>query len=151
MARGRPALPREPTKFLNSKKRIIYLTSTGKYVANTGKGKTVYDPKARFVKSPGGSIRTASRSISVPSASRRARRRNANISRGPRSGPSRMAMMRMFSTPKRRGRPPKRAMTPASSLAMLFKTPKMRKVRKNKGMKRGPRAGRASSLAMLFR
>lgn len=45
------------TKFLNSKRRVIGMTANGKYAAHSTKGKLVYNPKAHFVKSPGGTIR----------------------------------------------------------------------------------------------
>ena len=71
MPRGRPAVPKAPTKFLNSKRRVIYMTADGKYVAKSAKGATVYNPKARFVKSPGGTERSiANSSARVPTAIR---------------------------------------------------------------------------------
>ena len=57
MPAGRPAIPKAATKFLNSKRRVIYMTANGKYIAKAAKG-TVYNPKARFVKSPGGTERS---------------------------------------------------------------------------------------------
>ena len=47
MPRGRPAAPKSATKFLNSKRRVIYMTANGKYIAKSDKGATVYAPKAR--------------------------------------------------------------------------------------------------------
>ena len=40
MARGRTAVPKAPTKFLNSKRRVIYMTAEGKYLAKSAKGAT---------------------------------------------------------------------------------------------------------------
>lgn len=57
MPRGRPALHASPTGFLNAKRRVIYQTATGKYYAKAEGGKPVYNPKAKFHKSPGGTER----------------------------------------------------------------------------------------------
>jgi len=57
MTRGRPALHASPTGFLNAKRRVIYHTSSGKYYAKAAGGKPVYNPKAKFHKSPGGTER----------------------------------------------------------------------------------------------
>ena len=46
-----------PTGFLNSKRRVIRKTATGKYVARTAAGGLAYNPKAKFHKSPGGTER----------------------------------------------------------------------------------------------
>ena len=45
MARGRPSIPHNPTKFMNSKKRVIFMTAEGKYVAKSEDGKKVYGPR----------------------------------------------------------------------------------------------------------
>ena len=46
-----------PTGFLNTKRRVIYHTSSGKYYAKAAGGKAVYNPKAKYHKSPGGTER----------------------------------------------------------------------------------------------
>ena len=123
MPAGRPAIPKSATKFLNSKRRVIFMTSNGKYVAKSAKGQTVYNPKARFVKSPGGTERSLANSAArVPTAIRpkavRKVRSNKDVKRGPRKVAS-------WNLPNPMGKG-------------------MRKVRANKGAKRGPRG-----LAML--
>jgi len=71
MARGRPSIPHNPTKFMNSKKRVIFMTAEGKYVAKSEDGKKVYGPKAHYVKSPGGTVRHVKESDArVPTALR---------------------------------------------------------------------------------
>jgi hypothetical protein len=149
MARGRPAVPKAPTKFLNSKRRVIYMTAEGKYLAKSEKGATVYNPKARYVKSPGGTERVLANSHArVPTAIRpkatRKRRSDAGKKRGayhPRAGPRAGALAALFSpkAARPRGRPRKaRAVlvSPGSpyGLGRLF-----RKKRSNAGVKRGPR------------
>lgn len=47
-----------PTGFLNTKRRVILMTGQGKYVSKTSKGGVVYNPKAKFHKSPGGTERS---------------------------------------------------------------------------------------------
>ena len=143
MARGRPAVPKAPTKFMNKKHRVIMMTAEGKYIVKTDKG-TAYNPKAAYVKSPGGTVRTLSNSgARVPTAIRpkavRKVRSNRRVARPHVQG---MGLARMFRTPKPRGRPRKVRMSPAWNLP----NPGLRKVRKNKGAKRGPRG-----LALLAR
>ena len=46
MARGRPAVPKAPTKFMNKKHRVIMMTAEGKYVVKTDKG-MAYNPVTR--------------------------------------------------------------------------------------------------------
>ena len=131
MPRGRPAAPKAPTKFLNSKRRTIYMTSNGKYIAKSEKGATVYNPKARHVKSPGGTVRSLLNSgARVPTAIRpkaiRARRSNSGKARGPRAYKS--AAMGVYYKqpigPKRRGRPRKHMVSPKAGLGLgaLFKS-----------------------------
>ena len=126
MPRGRPAAPKAATKFLNSKRRVIYMTANGKYMAKSEKGSTVYNPKARHVKSPGGTVRSLMNSkANVPTAIRptmvRKPRSNSGKSRGPTTNV--YGLRGLFTSPVRRGRPPKAG------------GPKkyMRKVRSNKG------------------
>jgi hypothetical protein len=110
MARGRPAVPHHPTKFLNSKKRVIHMTAEGKYVAKSEDGKKVYAPKAHYVKSPGGSIRSIKESSArVPTALRpkmvRKVRSNKYVKRGVRAGPHAGDLARLFASPKGHGSP----------------------------------------------
>jgi hypothetical protein len=109
MPRGRPAVPKAPTKFLNSKRRVIYMTADGKYVAKSAKGATVYNPKARFVKSPGGTERSiANSSARVPTAIRpkgvRKVRSNRGKARGAYAGVKAGALPALFSPVAKRGR-----------------------------------------------
>lgn len=146
--RGRPAVPKAPTKFLNSKRRVIYMTADGKYIAKSAKGATVYGPKARFVKSPGGTERNVKNSSArVPTAIRakavRKVRSNKYKPRGVRAGVKTGNLMALFSPkPKRAvGRPRKYIVTPGRNMGIagLFGNKLVRKMRKNKGVKRGPR------------
>lgn len=145
MPRGRPAIPKSATKFLNSKRRVIYMTSEGKYLAKSNKGATVYNPKARFVKSPGGTERSVSNSNArVPTAIRpkavRKVRKNRGVAR-PKAG----QVYRTAIGPRRPvGRPRKARATPMGNmgLAGLFGGKPVRKQRANKGVKRGARVGK---------
>jgi hypothetical protein len=142
MPRGRTAIPKAATKFLNSKRRVIYMTSEGKYLAKSAKGATVYNPKARFVKSPGGTERSVSNSNArVPTAIRpkavRKVRKNSGVAR-PKAG----QVYRKAIGPKRPvGRPRKMRASPMGNmgLAGLFGGKPVRKMRANKGVKRGAR------------
>ena len=145
MPRGRPAVPKAPTKFLNSKRRVIYMTSEGKYLAKSEKGATVYNPKAKFVKSPGGTQRAVSNSNArIPTAIRpkavRKVRKNRGVAR-PKTG----QVYRKAIGPKRPvGRPRKMRASPMGNmgLAGLFGGKPVRKMRANKGVKRGARVGK---------
>jgi hypothetical protein len=165
MARGRPAVPHHPTKFLNSKKRVIHMTAEGKYVAKSEDGKKVYAPKAHYVKSPGGTVRTLVNSKArVPTAIRpkmvRKVRSNRHVKRGTRAGVHAGNLARLYASPKasmspiglagmkimkRRGRPVRASMvvarvSPGSPMGLAgMKIMMARKMRRNKGMKRGPR------------
>jgi len=123
-----------PTKFLNSKRRVIYRTAEGKYFAKSEKGAMVYKPKARFVKSPGGTERVVSNSKAfVPTAIRpkavRKVRANSGKARGARAGVKAGALMALFSPkPKRAvGRPRKHMVSPMAAYGLpgLFKSPGM--------------------------
>jgi hypothetical protein len=90
------------------------MTANGKYLAKSNKGSTVYNPKARHVKSPGGTVRSLmSSGARVPTAIRpkmtRARRSNSGKARGVRAGVHAGNLARLFSpvAPKKRGRPAK--------------------------------------------
>ena len=138
MPRGRPAAPKAPTKFLNSKRRVIFMTSNGKYIAKSNKGSTVYNPKARHVKSPGGTVRSLmSSGARVPTAIRpkmtRKLRSNSGKSRGPTANV--YGLRGLFRTPVRRGRPPK-----AGGPKKYVRKEGLRKVRSNKGVSRKQKA-----------
>lgn len=142
MPRGRPAVPKAPTKFLNSKRRVIYMTAEGKYLAKSAKGATVYNPKARFVKSPGGTERTVANSNArIPTAIRPKAVRKVRSNKGAaRLKPGQM--YRKAIGPKRPvGRPRKARASPLGNmgLAALFGGKPVRKMRANKGVKRGAR------------
>ena len=142
MARGRPAVPKAPTKFMNKKHRVIMMTAEGKYLVKTDKG-SAYNPKAAYVKSPGGTVRSlANSSARVPTAIRpKAVRKVRSNSGGMRRKPGQV--YRRAIGPRRPvGRPRKVMASPMWNLP----NPYMRKVRKNKGVKRGPRG-----LALLAR
>jgi hypothetical protein len=120
---------------MNKKHRVIMMTAEGKYVVKTDKG-MAYNPKAAYVKSPGGSVRTLANSDArVPTAIRpkmvRKRRTNAGKARGAYAGVKAGALPMLFATPKK-------MMSPMWNLPNPLGKG-LRKVRKNKGMKRGPR------------
>ena len=142
MARGRPAVPKAPTKFMNKKHRVIMMTADGKYVVKTDKGHA-YNPKAAYVKSPGGTVRTLSNSAArVPTAIRpkavRKVRANRGVNRGAYAGVKAGALMALFSPkPKRAvGRPRKHMVSPGANmgLAALFGGKPVRKQRARKMM-----------------
>lgn len=122
--RGRPAVPKAPTKFMNKKRRVIMMTSEGKYVVKTDKG-MAYNPKAAFVKSPGGTVRTLTNSgARVPTAIRpkavRKPRSNRGKARGAYAGVKAGALMALFSPkPKRApGRPRKYLVSPGPKMGL---------------------------------
>jgi len=108
------------------------MTADGKYVVKTDKGHA-YNPKAAYVKSPGGTVRTLTNSgARVPTAIRpkatRKVRRNKGAKRGVRAGVKAGDLARLFASPaasmspiglagmkimKRRGRPARAAMVVA--------------------------------------
>lgn len=148
MPRGRPAVPKAPTKFLNSKRRVIYMTAEGKYLAKSEKGATVYNPKAKYVKSPGGTERVLTNSQArVPTAIRpkmqRKVRANKGKARGAYAGVKAGALAALYSPKAKRavGRPRKHLVSPGANmgLAALFGGKAVRKARANKGVKRGAR------------
>jgi len=104
MARGRPAAPKAPTKFMNKKHRVIMMTADGKYVVKTDKG-MAYNPKAAYVKSPGGTVRTLQNSgARVPTAIRpkatRKVRKDKYKKRGVRAGVHAGNLARLYASPK---------------------------------------------------
>ena len=140
MARGRPAVPTAPTKFMNKKHRVIMMTAEGKSIVKTDKG-MAYNPKAAYVKSPGGTVRTLTNSgARVPTAIRpkavRKMRANRGKARGAYAGVKAGALMAMFSPkPKRAvGRPRKHRVSPGGNMgiAALFGGKPVRKQRPRK-------------------
>jgi hypothetical protein len=146
---------------MNVKRRVIYKTASGKYIVKTVKG-VKYAPKAKYYKNPQGStvnVKYAHGNVDIPSPIRpkmvRKVRKNAGDARGkyaprvkgvrvlPMKRAAYMAQMYEGYAPKRPvGRPRKVMGSPMWNLP----NPYMRKMRKNAGMKRGPRG-----LAMLAR
>jgi hypothetical protein len=140
---------------------VIYKTASGKYIVKTVKG-VKYAPKAKYYKNPQGStvnVKYAHGNVDIPSPIRpkmvRKVRKNAGDARGkyaprvkgvrvlPMKRAAYMAQMYEGYAPKRPvGRPRKVMGSPMWNLP----NPYMRKMRKNAGMKRGPRG-----LAMLAR
>ena len=112
------------TNFLNSKMRRIFVSAAGKYFAKSDNGKRTYKPKAAFRKvGANGSMNKLKKSNVVPTPIR----------------PSAIAgrKTRMNKGGVR--------MTEAKAFQMVFPgTPvrKVRKVRSNKGVARGPREGK---------
>lgn len=156
MPRGRPTVAKSPTKFLNTKRRVIYRTAAGKYVATAASGAAVYNPKAKYVKSPGGTERAVKylKNMTIPSPIRpkmvRQVRKNYGDRRGkyaPRVKGVRVLPVKrkayiaeMFEgyKPKRAaGRPRKHLVSPGANmgLAALFGGKPVRKMRANKGMR----------------
>ena len=111
------------TNFLNSKMRRIFVSAAGKYFAKTDDGKRVYRPKAAFRKvGAEGSMNKLTKSNVVPNAIRPA----------------------MIAGRKTRKNAGGMRMTEAKAFQMVFPgsaVKKVRKVRKNKGVARGPREG----------
>ena len=153
MPRGRPASAKSPTRYLNSKRRVIYhISGTNKFVAKSEKGAAVYNPKVAYVKSPGGTERKLANTKARPprairpKATRRVRV-NYGVKRGAYAGPhvgNLPALFASMSPVKRRvGRPRK-------MVAWNLPNPMgagMRRVRKNKDVKRGPRGAPKKLLA----
>lgn len=134
MARGRPSVPKAPTKFMNKKHRVIMMTAEGKYVVKTDKG-MAYNPKAAYVKSPGGSVRTLANSgARVPTAIRPKAARKVRAYAGVNAG----ALMALFSPKAKRGvgRPRKHLVSPGPNMgiAALFGGKPVRKPRARKMM-----------------
>lgn len=95
----RAAAPRVATNFFDSKKRVIYVSATGKYFVNGNSG-TQYNPKAAFARNSNGNpvslngrnipsaIRAAIRKANIGLASmkivgQRKTRNNKGVARGP--------------------------------------------------------------------
>jgi hypothetical protein len=143
MLRGRPAVPKSATKFLNSKRRVIYMTADGKYMAKSNKGSTVYNPKAKFVKSPGGTERSLMNSQArVPTAIRPKMMRKVRSNKGQARMKEGQVYRKAIGPKRPVGRPRKAMMaSPMGNMgiAAMFGGKPVRKMRKNAGEKRGPR------------
>jgi hypothetical protein len=145
MPRGRPAAPKSATKFLNSKRRVIYMTADGKYIAKSDKGSTVYAPKARFVKSPGGTVRNvASSTARIPTAIRPKAVRKVRSNKGGMRLKAGQVYRKAIGPRRPVGRPRKMRASPMGNmgLAALFGGKPVRKARSNAGVARGPRVGK---------
>lgn len=159
-----PASPKA-TSFMNVKHRVIMKTAQGKFIVKTAKG-VKYAPKAKYYRNPQGStvnVKYAHANVMIPSPIRpklvRKVRKNAGDARGKYA--ARVPGVRvhhvkraayigpMFEgyAPKRPvGRPRKVRASPMWNLP----NPYLRKVRKNKGAKRGPRVGKKTLRANPF-
>jgi hypothetical protein len=167
-----PAASPQPTAFSNVKRRVIYKTAKGKYVVKTESG-LKYAPKAKYYKNPQGStvaIKYVHGNVDIPSPIRpklvRKERKNSGAARGkyaPRAKGVRVLPVKragyigqMFEgyAPKRPvGRPRKMRLVspgPNMGIAGLFGNKAVRKMRKNSGMKRGPRMMGANPFAKLM-
>lgn len=112
------------TNFLNSKMRRIFVSAAGKYFAKTNDGKRVYKPKAVYRKvGANGSLNKLKKNNTVPT-------------------PIRPAAVAGRKTRMNKGG---MRMTEAKGYQMIFPgsaVKKVRKVRSNKGVARGPREGK---------
>lgn len=169
MARSSP----KATSFMNVKRRVIYTTASGKYIVKTEAG-VKYAPKVKYYKNPAGStvnVKYAHGNVAIPSPIRpkmvRKMRKNAGAARGKyaaRAGGVRVLPVKraayigpMFEgyAPKRPvGRPRKMRLVspgPNMGIAGLFGNKPIRKLRKNSGVKRGPRGLRmlANTIAKM--
>jgi hypothetical protein len=148
---------------MNVKRRVIMKTAQGKFIVKTAKG-VKYAPKAKYYKNPQGStvnVKYAHANVMIPSPIRpkliRKMRKNSGAARGkyaarvkgvrvlPVKRAGYIAQMYEGYAPKRPvGRPRKYKVSPGGNmgLAAMFGQKAVRKVRKNKGAKRGPRVGK---------
>jgi len=135
---GRPAAPKSPTRYLNSKRRTIWhVSGTNKFVAKSEKGTLVYNPKVRYVKSPGGSERLLTNTKARPPRAIRPKgerrmRINKGMKRGAYSGVHAGNLPRLFASPKKR-----------APVKKYVRKEGLRKTRSNKGVKRGSRKQKA--------
>jgi hypothetical protein len=116
------------TNFFNAKRRVIQITSRGKYIAGT-----TYNPKAKFFRNPGGAVVSTryANLTTIPQAIRPKLARKERSNAGARRGAY---------APRVGGVTVRHVMRSAYIGAMhdgYIKPP--RKVRSNKGIKRGPR------------
>lgn len=160
-----PASSPKPTSYMNVKRRVIYKTASGKYIVKTVKG-VKYAPKAKYYKNPQGStvnVKYAHGNVEIPSPIRpkmvRKVRKNYGEPRGKYAArvpgvrvlPVKRAayLNKLYEgySPKRPvGRPRKVMGSPMWNLP----NPYLRKMRKNKGAKRGPRVGKRTLAANPF-
>jgi len=152
MPRGRPAAPKASTKFMNKKHRVIMMTSNGKYLVKTDKG-SAYNPKAAYVKSPGGTVRTITNSgARVPTAIRPKATRKTRSDKGGVRRKEGQVYRRAIGPKRPVGRP--RKARPSSlgnmGIAALFGGKPVRKTRKNSGVKRGMRVPKGMLAANPF-
>ena len=154
MPRGRPAAPKSATKFLNSKRRVIYMTANGKYIAKSDKGATVYAPKARFIKSPGGTERSISNSNArIPTAIRPKAVRKVRSNKGAARLKAGQVYRKAIGPRRPVGRPrkaPQGSPLGNMGIAALFGGKPVRKTRSNAGTKRGARVGKKALAANPF-
>ena len=161
-----PAGSPKATAFMNVKRRVIMKTAQGKYIVKTDKG-IKYAPKAKYYKNPQGStvaVKYVHGNVAIPSPIRpkliRKERKNAGAARGKYAARvpgvrvhhiKRAAyigqMMEGYAPKRPVGRPRKVRTSPIWNLP----NPMLRKVRKNKGAKRGPRGLRllANTIAKM--
>ena len=146
MPAGRPAIPKSATRYMNAKKRVIFMTAEGKYVAKSDKGATVYGPKARYVKSPGGSVRSVTSSNArIPTAIRPKMVRKVRENKGGMRRKEGQVYRKAIGPRRPVGRPRKAPHgSPKGNMGLgaLFGGKAIRKVRSNSGVKRGPRVGK---------
>ena len=160
-----PAGSPKPTAFMNVKRRVIFKTAQGKFIVKTDAG-IKYRPKAKYYKNPQGStvhVKYVHGNVAIPSPIRpklvRKERKNAGAARGKYAArvpgvrvhhAKRMAyigpMMEGYAPKRPVGRPRKVMASPMWNLPNPF----LRKVRKNKGAKRGPRVGKKTLRANPF-
>lgn len=135
MPRGRARVTLNPTKFLNTKRRVIGMTANGKYAARTAKGGLVYNPKAKYVKSPGGTERTLTNSNArVPTAIRPKAVRKVRKNRGMARLKTGQVHRKAIGPKRPVGRPRKMRASPMGNmgLAALFGGKPVRKMRARK-------------------
>lgn len=169
VARKGPAASPKATHFMNVKRRVIYKTTSGKYIVRTAKG-VKYAPKAKYYKNPQGStvnVKYAHANVAIPSPIRpkavRKVRKNYGEPRGKYA--ARVKGVRVLPVkrkayiggmfegyaPKRPvGRPRKAAARMVSPMSPYALGRLFRAARANKGVKRGPRVGKKTLAANPF-
>ena len=126
---------RVATDFFNSKRRVIYVTDRGAYISGT----STYNPKAKFFRNPGGAVVSTryANLTTIPQKIRpkidRKERSNVGKSRGKYAAREGGVVVRHV----------KRKAYIGAMHEGYVKPP--RKVRSNKGVKRGPRKPKASA------
>jgi hypothetical protein len=120
---------RVATDFFNSKRRVIYVTDRGAYISGT----STYNPKAKFFRNPGGAVVSTryANLTTIPQKIRpkidRKERSNVGVARGKYAARVGGVVVRHV----------KRKAYIGAMMEGYVKPP--RKVRSNKGVKRGPR------------